>query len=265
MLKEEKNHDPAPEGCGKKKKGIKTSLFWALLETSLSTCGAPAILSLCQASCVETLGLPLLPKEHWLVYFLILSSVSPACFLPFSFFFWHYGFNKTLTVAIFPSGHREDGANSVPDCLLVIPESSLAAFMLLITWQTFIQVGAHHVRVQKALAGAVPKIPVSSWVGVSDALHCRILLGFFSGTCVPLGYISQYDPQDLVGLSPWCPSPAVWTPFPHSALTFGSSHLFLTSGSWKLRTKAVVCWNTNNLWGSWKDWAQEINLRHLAN
>ena len=34
-------------------------------------------------------------------------------------------------MAIFPSGHREDGANSVPDCLLVIPESSLDAFMLL--------------------------------------------------------------------------------------------------------------------------------------
>lgn len=82
-------------------------------------------------------------------------------------------------MAIFPSGHREDGANSVPGCLLVIPESNLAAFMLLITWQTFIQVGAHRVRVQKALAGAVPEIPVSSWIGVSDAPHCRILLGFF--------------------------------------------------------------------------------------
>lgn len=55
-------------------------------------------------------------------------------------------------MAIFPSGHKEDGVNSVPDCLLV-PECSLAAFMLLITWQTFLQVGAHHVCVEKALAG----------------------------------------------------------------------------------------------------------------
>lgn len=56
-------------------------------------------------------------------------------------------------MAIFPSGHKEDGANSVPDCLLLVPECSLAAFMLLITWQTFMQVGAHHVHAQKALAG----------------------------------------------------------------------------------------------------------------
>lgn len=62
-----------------------------------------------------------------------------------------------LPEAIFPSGHKEDGVNCVPDCLLVVPESSLAAFMLLITWQTFMQVGAHYVRVQKALAGAGAK------------------------------------------------------------------------------------------------------------
>lgn len=42
----------------------------------------------------------------------------------------------------------------------------------------------------------------------------------FPGTCVLLGYISQHDPQDPVGLSPWCPSLAVWTLFPHTALTY---------------------------------------------
>lgn len=57
-----------------------------------------------------------------------------------------------LPVAVFPSGRKEDGVNTVPDCLPV-PECSLAAFMLLIPWQTFLQVGAHHVRVEKALAG----------------------------------------------------------------------------------------------------------------
>lgn len=44
-------------------------------------------------------------------------------------------------------------------------------------------------------------------------------LGFFSGACALLGYISQHDPQDPVGLSPWCPSLAVQALFPHHALT----------------------------------------------
>lgn len=47
--------------------------------------------------------------------------------------------------------------NSVPDCLLVVAECSLAAFMLHITWQTFMEVGAYHVCFQKALAGVCQK------------------------------------------------------------------------------------------------------------
>lgn len=60
-------------------------------------------------------------------------------------------------MAIFPSGHKEDGASSVPDCLLVVPECSLAALTLLITWQTFMQVGAYHMCFQKAHAGVCQK------------------------------------------------------------------------------------------------------------
>ncbi|KAF2983830.1 hypothetical protein EK904_005188 [Melospiza melodia maxima] len=82
--------------------------------------------------------------------------------------------------------------------------SNLAAFMLLITWQTLLQVSAHHVGVEKALA-----------VG-GDGKNSSLSLD----TCVLLGYISQHNPQDSVGLSPWCPSQVVWTPFPLHALTY---------------------------------------------
>jgi len=52
-------------------------------------------------------------------------------------------------------------------------------------------------------------------------------VGFFSSTCALLGYISLHDPQDSVGQSPWSPSLAVRTLFPHHALAcWQLSHIF---------------------------------------
>lgn len=47
-----------------------------------------------------------------------------------------------------------------------------------------------------------------------------LVILFLSDTCVLLGYISQHNPQDSVGLSPSFPSLVVWTPFPLHALTY---------------------------------------------
>lgn len=98
-----------------------------------------------------------------------------------------------------------------------------------------------------------------------------LVIFILSGTHFLLGYISQHDPQGSVGLSPQCPSLAVWASFPLPALTSPALTYFWPleaewhcswAESWR---QSVVCWNTVKLWGSWEDQAQEIDLKFLAN
>lgn len=97
------------------------------------------------------------------------------------------------------------------------------------------------------------------------------LFFFLSDTCVLLGYISQHNPQDSVGLSPWCPSLVVWTPFPLHALTYWLlSPIF---DLWMLNGVPHGQKAGDSQWFveiqpncvSWGDQAQEIDLKFLTN
>lgn len=201
-------------GGGRGRKALRHCYSECSWKKNWATCRAPAILYSCQASCAGTQGLPLLPEEHWLIYFLILSSFSLSCLLAFSFFFFGIMFLiKCCLRQFFPlATKRMEWIVFQTVCLLFLKAVWLHSCCLLLGKHSCKWVHTMCV-FRRLLLGQVPKIPVSSWVSISDAPHCRILVfGVFFRRLCPTGlHFPAWPtrpswPEPMVS-QPGCPGP----------------------------------------------------------